>query len=103
MLVSVDTQIEITGEPGDERSVVDYIDAALGDAKFRAWLDDQGEPEWWDPFAIYWEGRLPQAKRYEGATDGAVDIGMFAPRRGEVVVDIPTLEILGRKLGGRHK
>lgn len=98
-MVSLATQVEITGEPGAERSVVDYIDAGLGDERFRAWLDKQGEPEWWDPYASYWEGRLPRSKRYEGATDGAVAIGMSGPRRGEVVVDIPTLEILGRKLG----
>jgi hypothetical protein len=100
------TTIEITGEPESTVPLSRYIDAALSDDVFRAWVERQRKPRWWEPKAMFWPGDgggYPSDRRYERATEGAVDIGMFGPGPvGEVTIDTATLEVLGRHLRTRR-
>jgi hypothetical protein len=103
--VVASTTVEIIGEVGATTPVTRYVDAALGDDRFRAWVDRQRRPRHWDTFASYWpngSGDYPPDRRYERATEGAVDIGMFAGdgRRRLVTIDTTTLDVLGGHVEG---
>ena len=101
------TSIEIVGEMGAAVPVARYADIALTSGSFRTWVESRkARPRSWDPYAIYWpndDGQYPDDPRYERATEGAVDIGMFIGNgpHGEVTIDTTTLEVLGRKLNGK--
>ena len=95
------TTIEVVGEMGAALPVARYADVALSDDTFRTWVESRkARPRSWDPFASYWPniyGEYPDDPRYERATDGAVNIGMFVGNGpyGEVTIDMATLEVLG--------
>lgn len=77
--------------------------ATLEDDTFRSWVEQQRRPRYRDASASYWphsDGGYPEDPRYERATDGAVDIGMFVSDGlyGAVTIDSATLEVLGRRL-----
>ena len=101
------TTIEIVGETGTAVPIGRYADIALSDDSFRTWAETRtARPRSWDPYAIYWptdDGVYPDDPRYEGATEGTVDIGMFVGNGppGEVTIDLATLEVLGSKLDGK--
>jgi hypothetical protein len=103
------TTIEIVGEMGDAVPIGRYADIALADDTFRTWVETRSaRPRSWDPYASYWpndEGVSPDDPRYERATEGTVDIGMFLGNgpHGEVTVDLATLQVLGSKLDGKVK
>lgn len=103
------TSIEIVGETGTAVPVARYADIALSDDTFRTWVETRtARPRSWDPYASYWpndDGVYPDDPRYEGATEGTVDIGMFLGNgpHGEVTIDLATLEVLGSKLDGKVK
>ncbi len=95
------TTIEIVGGMGETVPVARYADIALSDDTFRTWVETRkARPHSWDPFASYWpndDGVYPDDPRYERATEGTVDIGMFVGNGpyGEVTIDLATLEVLG--------
>lgn len=99
--------IEIVGEIGTAVPVARYVDAALSSESFRTRVETRkASPRSRDAYASYWpndDGDYPDDPRYAGATEGAVDIGMFVGngRYGEVTVDAATLEVIGAKLGGK--
>ncbi len=101
------TTIEIVGETGTAVPIGPYADIALSDDSFRTWVETRKlQPRSWDPYASYWpndDGVYPDDPRYEGATEGTVDIGMFVGNgpQGEVTIDLATLEVLGSKLDGK--
>lgn len=103
--VVAEANVEVTGEPGSETAVTRYIDAALADDGFRAWVQRQRQPRWWDVFAHYWpnvDGDYPDRSYYEGVTNGAVDIGLQAQGYGAIILDAVTLDVLGRRVPGER-
>jgi hypothetical protein len=106
-LARVTNESPRTVEPGTERTVAEYVDAALADVAFATWLEEQPVERWINPSVTFWttdDGRqLPPGPGYARATDGAVDVGLFvlgngAEAYGMVTLDAATLEVLGRRL-----
>ena len=81
----------------------DYVDAALGNAQFRDWLNRQPIDQWINPSVEFWpgsNGQYPADPIYAGLTNGAVDIALYvaAARTGAITFDASTLHVLGIRL-----
>jgi hypothetical protein len=101
--ISAETTIEIGHGPTPALTIVDYVDAALADPEFSAWLEERPMSSWINPLVTYWpngEGVYPAMPEYEGVTDGAVDVGLarFGDEYEEVavaVIDATDASVLG--------
>jgi len=85
---------------------VDYVDAALAQPDFAAWLNDRPKASWINPMLEFWptdQGAMPNFEPYKSAMNGAVDVGLFAEDAGtgvfDVVLDPLTAEVLGTRDG----
>jgi len=87
-------------------TIVDYIDSALGNDEFEAWLSDHPPTTWINGMLAFWpteQGGMPNFEPYTSAKNGAVDVGMFADSQGAgyggVVLDPLTGAVLGTRFG----
>ncbi|MDL2336040.1 MAG: hypothetical protein QFC55_08420, partial [Chloroflexota bacterium] len=95
------TTIQLTADAPAGASLVDLIDAALGEPAFRAWLEGHQAGGRIDANIVFWpndKGAYPQMPPYNGVASPCVEIGGFftddpPETYGAVVVDLATLRV----------
>jgi hypothetical protein len=98
--------IELMDDAAAGASLVNLIDAALGEPAFKAWLDGHQPGARMDPNIIFWpnhEGAYPETPPYDGVHSPCVEIGVFYTDDssggffGAVVLDLATLRVIGTR------
>jgi hypothetical protein len=104
--VSASAPLTISGAAGSDLTLVDYIDAALAEPTFKAWLERHDPSDRMDPSVIYWpneKGKFPRFEPYTHIDRPVVEVGSFYPEDfaegsfGAVVLDLKTAEVLGTR------
>lgn len=106
--VAVEADIQIGGVLTPGWPLAEYVDLALSEPRFDAWLEEQPVETWINTNTVAWpneEGEYPRDPCYQGATDGALDIGLFRDvdqtvEYGSVTLDLPSGEVLGVRFEG---
>jgi hypothetical protein len=97
--VTAEVDIElVAGQPQAEKTLADYVDAALSNEDFRRWLDGRPRSSWSDTHTVRWptaQGEYPPLPAYEGISGPVIEVGLFreagdAFELGAVIVDVDT-------------
>lgn len=103
--VTAETVVEIKDSSPRTLTVVDYVDTALAQPDYAAWLEELPRSSWINTSVTFWpneEGRYPPRAEYDDATTGAVDVGLIRnganlEEGGAVIIDTGTGEVLGTR------